>query len=147
MRQPLGSTRAKTSTRSPAVRPIMSAPGPRAGSSGRWGSVSNEPVTVFAASRASVPGIEPTPVAVPAPHDMDLLFSLTQEGYETCVYKRQPEYPGRTDRSWTSASRGRSSARSTVVATESGSIHFSPSYSAPSCCRTFTCMGVATRPG
>ncbi|GAA2717458.1 hypothetical protein GCM10010315_30790 [Streptomyces luteosporeus] len=63
----------------------MSAPGPRAGSSGRWGSASSDPVTVFAASRASSPGIEPTPVAAPAPHTFDLLFSLlwlTGEAYD-----------------------------------------------------------------
>ncbi len=64
-RQPLGSTRAYSSTSIPAVRPIMSAPGPRAGSSGRWGKSSKLPVTVFAASRASVPGREPMPVAGP----------------------------------------------------------------------------------
>ena len=62
------------------VRPIMSAPGPRAGSSGRWGKVSTDPVTVFAASRASPPGIDPMPVAAPAAH-LYVLFSLTREGY------------------------------------------------------------------
>ncbi len=43
----------------------MSAPGPRAGSSGRNGRCSNAPVAVLAASRASVPGSEPTPEAAP----------------------------------------------------------------------------------
>ncbi|GFE21914.1 hypothetical protein Sliba_23670 [Streptomyces nigrescens] len=58
----------------------MSAPGPRAGSSGRYGKVSSDPVTVLAASRASPPGIDPIPVAAPAVH-FCVLFSLTQAGY------------------------------------------------------------------
>lgn len=65
IRQPLGSTRANSSTSIPAVRPIMSAPGPRAGSSARNGKSSKDPVAVLAASRASPPGREPTPVAGP----------------------------------------------------------------------------------
>jgi hypothetical protein len=62
----------------PAVRPIMSAPGPRAGSSGRKGKSSKVPVTVLAASRASPPGMDPTPVAAP---NLNWLFSLTGEAY------------------------------------------------------------------
>lgn len=61
------------------VRPIMSAPGPRAGSSGRYGRPSppaKEPVTVFAASRASPPGMDPIPLAG---QPLNLLFSLTRE--------------------------------------------------------------------
>lgn len=64
IRQPLGSTWAYMSTSSPRERPIMSAPGPRAGSSARYGNSSKDPVTVLAASRASPPGREPTPVAL-----------------------------------------------------------------------------------
>ncbi|EGJ74564.1 putative short chain dehydrogenase [Streptomyces sp. Tu6071] len=41
----------------------MSAPGPRAGSSARYGKSSKEPVAARAASRASVPGSEPIAVA------------------------------------------------------------------------------------
>lgn len=59
----------------------MSAPGPRAGSSARYGMPSpspKEPATVFAASRASPPGIEPIPVAG---QSLNTLISLTREGY------------------------------------------------------------------
>ncbi len=54
------------STRNAAPRPIMSAPGPRAGSSGRCGRSGSSPRTVLVASAGSVPGIDPTPVATPA---------------------------------------------------------------------------------
>lgn len=55
--------------------------------------------------------------------------------------------PGRTVRSLISASLGRSRARRMVVATDSGSIHLSGSYSLPSCWWTLACMGLAVRPG
>ena len=48
------------------MRPIMSAPTPRAGSSGRAVSTGSSPATMAAASRGSVPGMEPTPVAAPS---------------------------------------------------------------------------------
>ena len=64
-RQPVGTTSTARSTSSAAVRPIMSAPTPRAGSSGRCGSSGSSPTTVAAASPTSVPGSEPTPVAAP----------------------------------------------------------------------------------
>src|SRR5918995_4840835 len=54
------------STSNPAVRPIMSAPTPRAGSSGRCGSSGSSPTTTAAASAGAAPGSEPTPVAAPA---------------------------------------------------------------------------------
>ena len=64
-RQPVGVVSAANSPvaelMSEAVRPIMSAPGPRAGSSARCGT-SSSPATIRAASRESVPGIDPTPV-------------------------------------------------------------------------------------
>ena len=47
-------------------RPIMSAPAPRAGSSGTCGRSGSSPSTVLVASAGSVPGIDPTPVATPA---------------------------------------------------------------------------------
>lgn len=119
----------------------MSAPGPRAGSSARKGKSSKEPVTVLAASRASPPGMDPTPVAGP---NLNSLFSLTPEAYGI---PRGGQPPGRTVRSLTSASRGRSSAIRIVVATDSGSIHFEASYSLPSCWWTLACMGLAVRPG
>ncbi len=48
-----------------SVRPSMSAPGPRAGSSGRCGT-SSSPATIRAASTGSVPGIDPIPVTCTA---------------------------------------------------------------------------------
>lgn len=151
-RHPLGSTRAYSSTSIPAVRPIMSAPGPRAGSSARNGKSSKDPVTVLAASRASPPGIEPTPVA--APKLNWVLLSLTPEAYVTLrgtvpgpAPWKSRQFPGRTVRSLTSASLGRSRAIRIVVATDSGSIHFDSSYALPSCWWTFACMGLAVRPG
>src|SRR5262245_12892804 len=51
------------STSRAAVRPIMSAPGPRPGSSGRWGNAARVSSTIFTASAMSVPGSDPTPVA------------------------------------------------------------------------------------
>ncbi len=53
----------------PAPRPISSAPGPRAGSSGRYGRSVSSPSTVATASTMSVPGSDPTPVAEPAGHN------------------------------------------------------------------------------
>ncbi len=58
----------------------MSAPGPRAGSSGRNGRCSSAPVEVLAASRASVPGSDPTPVAAPTRSGKDSGL-LTAEAY------------------------------------------------------------------
>ncbi|SCE12292.1 hypothetical protein GA0115246_111053 [Streptomyces sp. SolWspMP-sol7th] len=55
--------------------------------------------------------------------------------------------PGRTIRSVTTASRGRSRAVRMVVATDSGSIQAVASYSLPSCWWTFACMDEAVRPG
>src|SRR3954469_9776873 len=46
----------------------MSAPGPRAGSSGRCGRSGSSPKTMRWASVTSVPGSEPIPVAAPAGH-------------------------------------------------------------------------------
>ena len=63
------------------VRPVMSAPGPRAGSSARYGMPvpsAKEPVTVLAASRASPPGMDPIPVAA---HPLNVFLSLTREAY------------------------------------------------------------------
>src|SRR4051812_34784560 len=45
---------------------MMSAPTPRAGSSGRCGSSGSSPATTVADSSGSTPGIEPTPVAAPS---------------------------------------------------------------------------------
>ncbi len=59
----------------------MSAPGPRAGSSARNGKSSKEPVTVLAASRASPPGRDPTPVAGPQGKSFFSVVSLTREAY------------------------------------------------------------------
>src|SRR5690606_4581603 len=47
-------------------RPIMSAPRPRRGSSGRYGQSGSSPKTVRTASPMSVPGRDPMPVATPA---------------------------------------------------------------------------------
>ncbi|GAA3435658.1 hypothetical protein GCM10018954_052650 [Kutzneria kofuensis] len=47
----------------PAVRPIMSAPTPRAGSSARCGRSGSSPTTTRLASPGSVPGSDPMPVA------------------------------------------------------------------------------------
>ncbi len=97
----------------------MSAPGPRAGSSARYGMPcpsANDPVTVLAASRASPPGMDPIPVAALA---LNPLFSLTRKAYGPDAGSQRP---GRTVRSLISASRGRSSASRIVVATDSGSI-------------------------
>ena len=55
-----------SSTSSAADRPITSAPGPRAGSSGRWGRSGSSPRTTRRASAISVPGSDPIPVAAPA---------------------------------------------------------------------------------
>jgi len=51
-----------------AVRPVRSAPGPRAGSSGRCGKSGSSPAMTRMASAGSVPGIDPIPVALPAGH-------------------------------------------------------------------------------
>src|SRR3954447_8817598 len=75
----------------------MSAPGPRAGNSARNGKSSKLPVTVLAASRASPPGMEPTPVAAP---NLNWLLSLTQAEYVTLrggSHRRDPS-PPRPDR-------------------------------------------------
>lgn len=47
-------------------------------------------MTVFALSRASPPGMDPIPVAGP---QLNLLFSLTPEGYERA--RAEPGRPGR----------------------------------------------------
>ncbi len=123
----------------------MSAPGPRAGSSARYGMPcpsAKDPVTVLAASRASPPGMEPIPVAALV---LNPLFSLTRKAYGPGGTASQR--PGRTVRSLISASRGRSSASRIVVATDSGSIQREASYSLPSCWWTLACMGLAVRPG
>src|SRR5215469_13444316 len=52
------------STSRAAVRPVRSAPGPRAGSSARCGRSGSSPKTRRNASAGSVPGSEPTPVAL-----------------------------------------------------------------------------------
>ena len=65
------------STSSAAVRPIMSAPGPRSGSSGRCGRSGSSPKTTRQASTGSVPGIDPIPVALAAGHGNCWFCSLT----------------------------------------------------------------------
>ena len=67
-RQPRGLTSTGMSTSRAAVRPVRSAPGPRAGSSGRCGRSGSSPAMTRIASAGSVPGIEPIPVALPAGH-------------------------------------------------------------------------------
>ncbi len=64
-RQPRGVTSAGMSTSRAAVRPVRSAPGPRSGSSGRYGNPGSSPATTRIASAGSVPGIDPIPVALP----------------------------------------------------------------------------------
>ncbi len=54
---------------------------------------------------------------------------------------------GRTVRSLTVASVGRSSTCRIASATVSGRIHWPASYARPSCSCTFCCIGVAVRPG
>ena len=51
------------STSSAAVRPVMSAPDPRPGSSGRCGRSGSSPRIMATASAGSVPGMDPIPVA------------------------------------------------------------------------------------
>ena len=66
-RQPTGCRSTGMSTSSAAARPIMSAPGPRAGSSGRYGTCGSgsSPSVVRSVSTPSSPGHEPTPLARP----------------------------------------------------------------------------------
>src|SRR5262245_5619558 len=61
-----------------AGRPIMSEPGPRAGSSGRWGKSGSSPNTSLVASTGSVPGREPTPVADPGAQGIELESATTR---------------------------------------------------------------------
>src|SRR5204862_557122 len=61
------------STSSPVARPIMSAPGPRAGSSGRYGRSGSSPNVMRTASPMSVPGNDPIPVAAPAGHGSSMV--------------------------------------------------------------------------
>lgn len=116
------------------------------------------PVTVLAASRASPPGIEPMPVARRVGKSS---VSLTPDRLRAPGRRRprqggvrrravpagsgQP--PGRMLTSLMTASAGRSSAVSRVVATDSGLIQRSGSYSLPSCWWIFCCMALAVRPG
>ena len=62
MRYPRGTVSMPMSTSSAPARPMMSAPTPRAGSSGRCGRVCSSPTTISAASRGDVPGHDPMPV-------------------------------------------------------------------------------------
>src|SRR5579863_24594 len=75
-RQPRGVTSAGMSTSRAAVRPVRSAPGPRSGSSGRYGKSGSSPVMTRIASPGSVPGIEPIPVALPGGHGKRWLSTL-----------------------------------------------------------------------
>ncbi len=65
-RQPAGCRSAPSSLTMARARPVMVAPAPRPGSSGRWGRSGSSPSTVRTASAyaaSSSPGIDPTPVA------------------------------------------------------------------------------------
>src|SRR5215218_1552359 len=64
-RQPAGVRSTARSTSRAALRPIRSAPAPRAGSSGRWAKPGSSPTTSRIASAGSVPGRDPTPEAGP----------------------------------------------------------------------------------
>ena len=57
-----------SSISSAAVRPVRSAPGPRSGSSARCGKSGSSPRMIRVASAGSVPGMEPTPVALAGGH-------------------------------------------------------------------------------
>src|ERR1700678_187804 len=76
IRQPRGVTSTGMSTSSAAVRPMMSAPGPRPGSSARYGRSGTSVAMTRAASIGVSPGIDPIPVAVPGTHG-NACFSAT----------------------------------------------------------------------
>ena len=93
---------------SAAVRPVRSAPGPRPGSSGRCGKPGSSPSTTATASAGSVPGIEPTPVALPGGQGKGGISWLTQPSLATAP-------PGGPDQALDPAGRSAGAVRLTPV--------------------------------
>src|SRR3954466_15271318 len=73
----------------------MSAPTPRAGSSGRWGKSGSSPNTTAAASAGSVPGIEP--IAVAAPLGQSRSLTTADSGRPAADGGDRAAAPGRRD--------------------------------------------------
>src|SRR5688572_7535095 len=94
-RQPAGVRSNARSTRNAAPRPIRSAPGPRAGSSGRCAKSGSSPTTRRSASAGSAPGRDPTPEA--GPHAVGTGLGSVLSGVTAATLVRRRDTSRRRD--------------------------------------------------